>query len=129
VAGPAIGEAGALDRALGLLAAVAVHAPAHVQGRDLPDDVHLLDRPVALPARDAVRDVAMVPERHVVRDAMDPVPLDRRVHAQPRDAKTFEGGAAIGRAYLYDPSANQWTALDAPAESFFQNTITERSLS
>lgn len=25
--------------------------------------------------------------------------------------------------WLYDPSANQWTALDAPAESFFQNTI------
>src|SRR5512143_1604059 len=59
VAGDALGHVRPLQRPLRLLAPVALEAPAHGQRRDLADDVHGLDRAVALAALHPRADVPL----------------------------------------------------------------------
>src|SRR5215470_13137603 len=56
--------------------AVAAHAPAHLERRILVDDLHLLDRTVALLTGEARLHVTFVVELHVVGQAIDLDPGD-----------------------------------------------------
>src|SRR5262249_31474629 len=67
----------AVQRRPGLMPGMALDAPAHRQGRDLRDPLHPLDRPVALLARQAGRDVPLVGEVDVARHLVDADPRDR----------------------------------------------------
>src|SRR5204862_6844761 len=63
-------------------AAMAVHAPGHLQGLLLPHQRHAVDLTVACRAPDAFRDMDAVVEIHEVRKIVDARPGDRSACAE-----------------------------------------------
>src|SRR5574342_1006363 len=92
VAGPAVGEPGPRRRLLGLLAPVAVEAPAHGEGRHLSQRLHPLHLAVAVLAADAGEHVPLVREEHVIRQPVDADPLDGLALLQPLEQRLQLGG-------------------------------------
>ena len=62
--------------------AVTVETPFHVKGVRSPGDRHLIDPPVASGATDSFRHMHAVIEIDVVRQIVNPVPLERRVRGE-----------------------------------------------